>query len=264
MIRVAINGVCGRMGGVILSLALEDKEIKVVAALEHHGHPQLGADVGALTGRAGLGVPLSHALTAETDVLIDFTEPEATMTALETCQDKNIAMVVGTTGHSTEQRAAIEDAADKIPIVLAPNMSVGVNVLFELVRHAAAMLDDGYDVEIIEAHHRFKKDAPSGTAKGLLESIIEGREIENPQVIYGREGLTGERKRGEIGIHAVRAGDIVGDHTVLFATNGERIELTHRAHSRQCFARGAIQAVKFIFGKPPGLYTMSDVLGIKD
>jgi len=142
-------------------------------------------------------------------------------------------------------------------------MSVGVNVMYELVRHAARLLDDHYDVEIIEAHHRLKKDAPSGTAKSLLESVIEGREIENPKVIYGREGMTGERERGAIGMHSVRAGDIVGDHTVLFATNGERIELTHRAHSRQCFARGAIQAVKFIFGKPPGLYTMSDVLGIK-
>ena len=263
MIRVAINGACGRMGGIVLSLALEDKEIAVVAALERRGHPQLGADIGALAGRAALGVPVTHALTAETDVFIDFSEPEGTMAALDTCQEKNIAMVIGATGHSTEQRAAIEDAADKIPVVLAPNMSVGVNVMYELVRHAARLLDDHYDVEIIEAHHRLKKDAPSGTAKSLLESVIEGREIENPKVIYGREGMTGERERGAIGMHSVRAGDIVGDHTVLFATNGERIELTHRAHSRQCFARGAIQAVKFIFGKPPGLYTMSDVLGIK-
>jgi len=263
MIRVAINGACGRMGSEIILLALEDKELRVAAALEYHAHPQIGADIGAALGRGTLGLAVSHTLAAEADVLIDFTDPAASMEALWICQDRKMAMVIGTTGHTTEQKASIEDVAETIPIVLAPNMSVGVTVLFELVRRAAQLLDERYDVEIIEAHHRFKKDAPSGTAKGLVEAIVDGRKSEGAKVVYGRAGAVGERGQGEIGVHAVRAGDIVGDHTVMFARTGERVELTHRAHSRQGFARGAIRAAKFVFGKRPGLYTMRDVLGIE-
>ena len=276
MIRAAVNGVCGRMGRIILALALDDEDIEVVAGLERPDHPDLGADIEMPAGRPasrGLLLPrpvssdtvpeVSQSLTEDVDVLIDFTTPDATMNVLRTCAESNTAMVIGTTGHSREQRAAIEEAAKKIPIVLAPNMSAGVNVMFELTRRAAELLDERYDVEVVEAHHRFKKDAPSGTARRLVEMIARGRGIENPGVTYGREGMVGERGGGEIGVHSVRAGDIVGDHTVMFATLGERIEITHRAHSREGFARGAILAAKYVVGKPARLYTMRDVLAIR-
>ena len=263
MITIAIYGICGRMGNAVASLALDDKDIKVVGALERRGHAMLGADVGSLIGRGKIDLPVSYDLSAKADVLLDFTEPSATLDALWSCLEKNMAMVIGTTGHNTEQRAAIEDAADKIPIVMSPNMSVGVNLLFEVVRRTAEILGDKYDVEIVEAHHRFKKDAPSGTARALVETIGDARQLGSPPVVYGREGALEERKRGEIGVHSVRAGDIAGDHTVMFVTNGERLEYTHRAHSRECFARGAIQAAKFVVGKTPAVYSMSDVLGLK-
>ena len=262
MIKIAVNGVCGRMGRMILGLAFQDEEIEVAAGLEHPGHGDLGVDLGTLAGGGETGVKVTQSIKENIDVLIDFTTPDATMNALWTCPESNTALVIGTTGHSREQHAAIEDAAKMIPIVLAPNMSVGVNVMFELTRRAAELLDDRYDVEIVEAHHRFKKDAPSGTAKRLVEIVAEGRGAKKPAVVCGREGMGGGRKPGEIGVHAVRAGDIVGDHTVTFTTLGERLEITHRAHSREGFARGALLAAKFIAGKPPGLYTMHDVLGI--
>ncbi len=278
MIRAAVNGVCGRMGRTILALALDDEDIEVVAGLERPDHPDLGADIEMPAGRRALPAPprgvfslsrpvssdtVSQSLMENVDVLIDFTTPDATANVLRTCAESNTAMVIGTTGHSREQRAAIEEAAKKIPVVLAPNMSVGVNVMFELTRRAAELLDERYDVEVVEAHHRFKKDAPSGTAKRLVEMVAEGRGLENPGVTYGREGMVGERGGGEIGVHSVRAGDIVGDHTVMFATLGERIEITHRAHSREGFARGAILAAKYVVGKPARLYTMRDVLAIR-
>jgi len=198
------------------------------------------------------------------DVVIDFTAPEATLSNLEICKENKKAIVIGTTGFNTEQKNKIAKASNLIPIVFSPNMSVGVNLLFNLVKRTAEVFGDEYDIEITEAHHKFKKDAPSGTALKIAEIIANtlGRDLEK-NAVYGRKGIVGERRRGEIGIHSIRAGDIVGDHTILFSTPGERIEITHRAHTRETFARGAVKAAKFVTSKKNGLFDMADVLGIK-
>ncbi len=261
MIRVAINGAAGRMGRRLVDLISDEKDMQVVAALEQAGHPDSGRDAGELAGRGAIGVTLKAEWDVPADVLIDFSSPPGTMARLAEAVEKGCALVIGTTGLTGVQRAEIEKAAKQIPILMAPNMSVGMNLMFRLAGEAAAALGDDYDVEIVEAHHRFKKDAPSGTALRLADEIARatGRDLAK-DAVYGRHGRDAQRKPGEIGVHAVRAGDIVGDHTVVFSTLGERIELTHRAHTRDTFARGALRAARFVAKKRPNLYTMNEIL----
>ncbi|MFN4261242.1 MAG: 4-hydroxy-tetrahydrodipicolinate reductase [Gemmataceae bacterium] len=260
---IAVNGACGRMGQRIIQLAHEDSELKVGAAIEASHHPHHGRDVGEVLGLGFMGVKIRSELPTEPkiDVVVDFSLPEGTMDILPICVQRKIPLVVATTGHSLSQRNEIEAAAHVIPLLHAPNMSLAVNVMMKLVRQTAALLrDKNFDIEIIERHHRFKKDSPSGTALHLARLIQET--MGHSQLRHGREGLVGERTPQEIGIHSVRGGDNVGEHTVLFSTLGETLELTHRAHSRDCYARGALQAAKFLATQPPGRYTMDHVLGL--
>lgn len=260
---IAVNGACGRMGQRIIQLAHEDPELAVAAALESAGHPLLGKDIGEVCGLGRLDVPVHTDLLAErhVDVVIDFSTPEGTMAVLAACVARKIPLVVATTGHTPEQRQEIEAAAHQIPLLAAPNMSLAVNLLMKLVGEAARVLrDQDFDVEIIERHHRFKKDSPSGTALHFARLIQEA--MGQTQLRHGREGMVGERPRHEIGIHAVRVGDNVGEHTILFTTLGETLELSHRAHSRDCYARGALEAARFLAARAPGRYSMNDVLGL--
>ena len=260
----AVNGACGRMGKMIVRLIADDGELSLGAALEASDHPKLGEDVGTLVGLPrALDVLLTDDLDREVDVMIDFSLPAGTERCLDRCVEWKIPMVIGTTGLDERRTGKVHAAAEIIPVVFAPNMSAGVNVLLRLAGEVARALGEDYDVEIVEVHHRFKKDAPSGTALKLAEAIADARGRDLKEVaLFGREGAVGERPRGVIGIHAVRAGDIVGEHTIIFSTLGERVELTHRASSRETFARGALRAAKFVLGKKPGLYTMQDVLGL--
>jgi 4-hydroxy-tetrahydrodipicolinate reductase len=267
MIKVIVSGVCGRMGARILSVITEDKDVKLVGALEKKGHPKFGKDAGEANGLGKLGVLISNDLEhiiGEGEVIIEFTTPETTLEHLRTAIEHNKAMVIGTTGFSPEQLKEIKEIATQIPCVMAPNMSVGVNLLFKLVKGVAAVTGDDYDVEIVEAHHRKKKDAPSGTAIRIAEILTDtlGRDLKDAGV-YGRKGTTGARTKKEIGIHAVRAGDIVGEHSITFAGPGERIVLKHCAHSRDTFAQGAVRAAKFLAQAKKGLYDMQDVLKLK-
>jgi 4-hydroxy-tetrahydrodipicolinate reductase len=260
---IGINGACGRMGLRIAQLAHEDKDLAIGAAIEFAGHPSLGQDIGALAGFGKNGVAVDHDLPFDRklDAVIDFSTPEGTMAVLPICVARKIPLVVATTGHAPRQKADIEDAAHEIAVLAAPNTSLGVNVLMNIVAHAAKMLrDKGFDVEILERHHRYKKDSPSGTALHIARVIQEA--MGQTQLRHGREGLVGERPPHEIGIHALRVGDNVGEHTIIFSTLGETVELTHRAHARDCYARGALQAAKFLAGRPAGRYTMNDVLGL--
>jgi 4-hydroxy-tetrahydrodipicolinate reductase len=260
---IGVNGACGRMGQRIIQLAQEDKELTLGAALDAPGHPQLGRDVGELAGLGPLHIPVQAGLPQgrHLDAVIDFSMPEGTKTVLPLCVERRIPLVVATTGHTGAQRQEIEAAAHETAILLAPNMSLAVNVLMKLVRHAGEVLrDKGFDVEITERHHRFKKDSPSGTALHFARILQEA--MGQTELRHGREGLVGERPAHEIGIHAIRVGDNVGEHTIIFSTLGETLELTHRAHARDCYARGALQAAKFLAGRPPGRYTMNDVLGL--
>jgi 4-hydroxy-tetrahydrodipicolinate reductase len=260
---VGINGAAGRMGQRLVHLIYEDKDLALGAALEASNHPRLGQDVGEIAGLGKLGVPLRADLPPEhrLDVLIDFSMPEGTMTVLPWCVERRIPLVVATTGHTAEQRRDIEAAAHHTALLMAPNMSLAVNVLFQLVRQAATLLKDkGFDVEIVERHHRFKKDAPSGTALHFARIVQEV--MGQTQLRHGREGLVGERPPHEIGMHALRTGDNVGEHTIIFSTLGETLELVHRGHTRDSYARGALLAAKFLATKPAGRCTMNDVLGL--
>ena len=259
--RIGINGACGRMGTRLLALAGDDPSWEIAAALEHPNHPDLGRDAGLAAGLGEIGVTLAAELPAEVEVLVDFSAPEATMVRLAECRREGVPMVVGTTGLSEAQQAEL--AAAEIPVLLSANMSLGVNLLREIAPSVAQALGDDFDIEIVESHHRFKKDAPSGTALMLGRAIAEalGRDLK-AEAVHGREGAVGERPRREIGFHAIRAGDIVGEHTVVFGGLGERIELRHVAHSRDTFARGALRAARFLVSQPPGLYSMKDVLGL--
>ena len=262
-IRLGVNGACGRMGQRIIQLALEDPELVLAAALEDPGHPMLEKDIGQVAGVAEIGVPVSGtlSLSCHLNVFIDFSLPAGTMAVLPVCVDRRIPLVIATTGHSRSQREEIEGAGHHTAILMAPNMSLGVNVLLKLVRQAAeALRGRGFDVEILERHHRFKKDAPSGTALQFARAIQQA--MGQSELRHGREGLVGERPANEIGIHAIRVGDNVGEHSILFSTLGETLELTHRAHARDCYARGALQAAKFLADRPAGVYTMDDVLGV--
>ena len=260
---IAVNGACGRMGQRIVQLVNEDKDLILGAALDAPGHPQLGRDAGEIAGIGKLSVPVQSFVSPEQrlDVIIDFSLPEGTMAVLPLALERKLGIVIATTGHTPPQKREIEAAAHHTAVLMAPNMSLAVNVLMKLVRQAAQILKNrGFDVEILERHHRFKKDAPSGTALGFAKIIQEG--MGQTELRHGREGLVGERPPQEIGIHAIRVGDNVGEHTIIFSTLGETMELTHRAHARDCYVRGALQAAKYLAGRPAGQYTMNDVLGL--
>jgi 4-hydroxy-tetrahydrodipicolinate reductase len=265
-IKIAIAGCSGRMGRALLEGVAQADDLVLHAALEHGGSDLLGRDAGELSG-APCGVKISSDVAAAlkgADVLIDFTRPEGTLNHIEICGKLGVNMVIGTTGFSAQQKAQLGAAAQHIGIVFAPNMSVGVNLVFKLLETASRVLANGYDIEIVEAHHRHKVDAPSGTALGMGEVIAKtlGRNLEKCAV-YGREGVTGERDPSTIGFATVRGGDIVGDHTVLFAGTGERVEITHKASSRATFALGALRAARFLKENSAGMYDMQDVLGLK-
>ena len=262
-IRLSICGAAGRMGRRLVALAHEHAGLMVSAAIEHDSSEALGTDAGEFAGVGPMGVVVTAAPLADFDVMIDFTRPAATIHWLSQCVETQRAMVIGTTGLNADQRGAIERAARDIPIVFAPNFSVGVNVLLRVTRLLGETLDAGYDVEITEAHHRYKIDAPSGTAIALRDAVIDGRTTANeapPAVIYGRHGETGARPAGEIGMHALRIGDTVGEHTVSFGALGETISISHSAHSRDTFASGALRAAIWVAGRDAGLYSMQDVL----
>jgi 4-hydroxy-tetrahydrodipicolinate reductase len=265
-IRFAIAGAGGRMGRTLIEAVLAADGARLAAALEQPGNPLLGKDAGELVGQP-CGVRVSddvETALSQADCLIDFTRPAATLQHLAVCRKRGVHMVIGTTGFTTEQKLAIQDASRDIPIVFAPNMAVGVNAVFKLLDVAARILSEGYDIEVIEAHHRHKVDAPSGTALRMGEVVAAalGRELAECAV-YGREGHTGERPATQIGFSTVRGGDIVGDHTVLFAGTGERIEITHKSASRMPYALGSLRAARFMRGKAKGLYDMQDVLGLR-
>jgi len=267
MIRVIVTGAAGRMGGRVLALAKEAGDFQIVGATERPGHSAIGQDVGEVAGIGAVGVKVADGLAkiiTGADVVIDFTAPEASIEHLRAASKAGVAIVVGTTGLTKEHLAEARRLAAHMACVISPNMSVGVNVLFKVLREVARTLGDDYDVEIVEAHHHFKKDAPSGTALRMAQVVAEALGWDLEQVgIYGRKGIVGERPKTQIGVHTVRAGDIVGEHTVLFGGMGERIEIGHRAHSRDNFARGALRAARFVAQAPKGLYDMADVLGLK-
>ncbi len=266
MVELVVAGAAGRMGGRIIALAREAAGVRVVGAFERPGHPALGRDAAEVAGAGHLGVSIVDdpgPLLAAGRVLVEFTAPQPSLEHLRLAAARGAGAVVGTTGLEPAQVEEVRRLAARIPILLSPNMSVGVNLAFRVLALMARALGDDYDVEITEIHHRMKKDAPSGTAAKMAEVIAEalGRRIEETG-IYGRHGLVGERTTKEIGVHALRGGDVVGDHTVVFSTAGERLELTHRAHSRDTFGQGALRAARFIATAPPGLYSMHDVLGL--
>ena len=261
--KIAIAGASGRMGQMLIEATLGQPDLALAAALDRADSPVLGHDCGQAMGRTtGVRVSADLAALAGSDVLIDFTRPEATLRHLDACVARGVKMVIGTTGFDEAAKRLIETAAKRIAIVFAPNMSVGVNATFKLIELAARMLGDGYDIEIIEAHHRHKVDAPSGTAlkMGEVVAMALGRPL-SELAVYAREGHTGERRTGSIGFATIRGGDIVGDHTVMFAGAGERIEITHRAGTRQSYATGSLRAARFLGDKATGLYDMFDVLG---
>jgi 4-hydroxy-tetrahydrodipicolinate reductase len=265
MTKVAIAGASGRMGRSLIEACQQAEGIKVTAASEWSGSTVLGADAGEVAGIGPIGVPIRAGLQGgEFDVLIDFTRPEATLENLALCRAAGRRMVIGTTGFEPAGREAIREAAEDVAVVFAPNMSVGVNLCFKLLDIAARVLGDEVDVEVIEAHHRHKVDAPSGTALRMGEVVAAalGRNLDDCAV-YGRQGVTGERRRETIGFETIRAGDIVGEHTVMFAGLGERVEITHKATSRMTFARGAARAASWVMGQSRGLFDMQDVLGLR-
>jgi len=260
MIKVGISGAMGRMGMQLVRLVAADPDLQLAATLEYDGHPALGRDVGLEHGAGAAGVELSAQMPEDVEVLIDFSTPQGTGKHLGACVASNTAIVIGTTGIE-DLIPKIEEASGKIAVLTSPNMSVGVNMVFTAAAEIARKLGPDYDIEIVEAHHKFKKDAPSGTALKIAQKIAAAtaRSLEK-HAVYGRRGKPIERTPGEIGIHALRGGDIVGEHTVVYAGLGERVELKHIAQSRETFARGALRAAKFIHGKNPGLYAMADVL----
>lgn len=265
-LKVVIAGCSGRMGHALLETVFADADLVLHGALDRTDNPNLGRDAGEQFGKlSGVKVTADVEATLKgADVLVDFTRPEASMQYMDACQKANVSMVIGTTGFSAEQKAAIEAASKNIPIVFAPNMSVGVTLLINLVEQAAKVLKDGYDIEVVEMHHRHKVDAPSGTALRLGEAAAHGigQDLKDC-AIYAREGVTGEREAGKIGFATLRGGDVVGDHTVMFAGIGERVEITHKASSRATFAIGALRAAKFLALKQSGQFDMQDVLGLR-
>jgi len=265
-VRIIIVGAGGRMGRMLVRVASETPGAQLVAGLDRAGAADLDHDLGELAGIGGLGLRLTDdpaAAFAAGEVAIDFTQPAATVAHAERAAEQGVAYVIGTTGLSPEQLARIGRAAERTPIVLAPNMSLGVALLSSLVEEVARRLDESFDIEVVEMHHRMKVDAPSGTALALGQAAAKGRGRPLEEVwVKARDGITGQRQPGTIGFATLRGGDVVGDHTVIFAALGERLELTHKASSRELFARGALRAALWIKGKPPGLYSIRDVLGL--
>lgn len=265
--RIAIPGAAGKMGKMIVKVIAETPSTELVAAVERPGSLHLGQDAGLVAGLGQLGVPIGAELDealANADVIIDFTAPAATAWNVSRAAEQEVAVVIGTTGLGEAEKRAVWHASERIPIVLSANMSLGVNVLFGLLAQAARALGNDYDVEIVELHHRQKKDAPSGTALAMASVLAEALERDLGKVArYGRDGQVGARTREEIGVLAVRGGDIVGEHTAYFCGLGERLEITHRASSRETFARGAVRAAEWLRDRDPGLYDMQDVLGLR-
>ena len=260
--QIAINGACGRMGQRLVALAKDDHHLQVVAAVDSPKNPLFGKDAGEIAGVGPIGVPVTGdiPLSAHIDCVIDFSAPVGTMAILPVCVSRGLPLVVATTGHSDAERAEIEAAAHQTAVLFAPSMSLVVNLLFRLVKLTAEALNGkGFDAEIVERHHRFKKDSPSGTAMHFAEVI---RAAQGGRFVFGREGMIGERQPDEIGLHAVRGGDNVGEHTIIFSTLGETLELVHKGYSRDSYARGALLAAKFLANRPAGRYTMNDVLGL--
>lgn len=267
MIKVIVAGCAGRMGSRLVTLTKESASLTLVGAIEGKGHVAVGEDAGELAGCGPAGVTVGDDLSAiieRGEVVIDFSSPAATLAHLQIAAQHRRAMVIGTTGFTTQELGELRTLAKSIPCVFSPNMSVGVNLLFKVLAEMARTLGDDYDIEVIEAHHRLKKDAPSGTALKMAEILAKAVNRDLDQVgVYARKGLIGERKRTEIGIQSIRAGDIVGDHTVMFGGLGERIEVSHRVQSRDTFVRGALRAARWLVKQPPGLYDMMDVLGLR-
>ena len=261
--NLIINGAGGRMGRRLLALAVESERFDIVGAIERPQHPDLGKDVGELAGIGGINIVLESEASDSADVMIDFSLPEATDRVIEHCVANNIGLIIGTTGLSARQLDQIRDASAKIAVIQATNMSVGMNILFSIVGKVAALAGEDYDVEIVEAHHRFKKDSPSGTAITLAENIAKATGRSFPDcLVHGRHGASTLRQKGAIGMHAIRAGDITGEHSVILSALGETITLSHSAHNRDNFVRGALRAALWLSGKGPGMYSMQDVLGI--
>jgi len=267
MINVIVAGAAGRMGSRLIALIKESTALTLAGALEGKGHSALAADAGEAAGVGKMGVPVTDdlpALLKRGEVVIDFSAPEATLAHLRAVAQQKRAMVIGTTGFNAVQLEELKSLARQVPCVCSPNMSVGVNLIYKVIGEMARTLGEEYDIEVIEAHHRLKKDAPSGTALKIAEVLAQAVNRDLDQVgVYARKGLVGERKKQEIGIQTIRAGDIVGDHTVLFGGMGERIVVTHRASNRDTFARGALRAARWVVKQPPGLYDMMDVLNLK-
>ena len=268
MTRIAITGAAGRMGRALIESTQKTEGVELAAAIERPGSTVIGMDAGELAGIGKLGISVSDDLASvaeQFDVLIDFTRPEVSEANMAVCEKAGKSMVIGTTGFSDEQKKKIADLSKKVGVVFAPNMSVGVNLCFKLLDIAARVMGDYTDIEVIEAHHRHKVDAPSGTALRMGEVVAEalGRDLKDCAV-YGREGITGERDRKTIGFETIRAGDIVGEHTVMFADIGERIEITHKASSRMTFANGAVRAAGWLTQHTSGLFDMQDVLGLRE
>ncbi|AEV27400.1 MULTISPECIES: 4-hydroxy-tetrahydrodipicolinate reductase [Azospira] len=265
-LRIAVAGASGRMGRMLIEATLKDGEVVLGAAFDRPGSPAVGKDAGDLVGQpCGIQVlDSAEAALKQADCLIDFTRPEGTLEHLALCRKLGVAMIIGTTGFDEAGKAAIRDAAQDIPVVFAPNMAVGVNLVFKLLDVAARILNQGYDIEIVEAHHKHKIDAPSGTALRMGEVVAHalGRDLKEC-AIYGREGVTGERDPSTIGFATVRGGDIVGDHNVMFCGTGERVEIAHKAGSRMPYALGSLRAARFLAGKKNGLFDMQDVLGLR-
>ncbi len=266
MIKTIVTGCCGRMGRAIIKCLAEEPDMALVGAIETKVHPNIGKKVNEVMGLDKFKILIEdnlEGLIDKADVVIEFVHPDVTLKHLEIVKNYNKKIVIGTTGFKDEEKNTIKNYAKDIPIVLSPNMSVGVNLLFKLVKDVTAVLGETYDIEIIEAHHNLKKDAPSGTAVKIAEIIAKAKNEDIDQIgVYGRKGLVGQRAHNEIGIHAVRAGDIVGDHTIIFGGIGERLEIIHRAQNRDTFAQGAVRAIKFIINKEKGIFDMQDVLGL--
>jgi 4-hydroxy-tetrahydrodipicolinate reductase len=263
-IKTTVVGAAGRMGGRLIHIIQETPSMKLFRAVDRPDHPLIGKDAGEVVGFGKLGIPLEGVLKEGGDVIINFTNPQASLQSMEIAHKTGQAIVIGTTGLSSEQLERVKELSKGVRCVFAPNMSVGMNLMFRVVQDVARILGPEYDIEILEAHHHLKKDSPSGTAVKLGELIAKATGRDFGKVgVYGRKGMVGERTKEEIGMQVIRAGDIVGEHTVLFGGVGERLEIIHRAHSRDNFARGAVRAALWIVNQPNGLYDMQDVLGLK-
>ena len=264
MIRVVITGVCGRMGRCLTRCIAQQADMKLVGAIQYPLHPQIGSDAGIVAGVDTIGVAITgelHDVLQNADVVIEFSKPQGTLGYLQQVVNAGKAIVIGTTGFTEDQLAAVKALASQIQCVMAPNMSLGVNVMIQALELIAKSLEDDYNIEVIETHHNHKTDSPSGTALRLAETVTTALKRDLDEVgVYGRHGIVGARPKKQIGIHAVRGGDIAGDHTVLFATEGEQLSVVHRAHSPEAFAKGAIRAARWVVDAPKGLHDVSEVL----